>query len=130
MQGRYEKIVSLIMLVFLGVFNLALPLPTEAGRSGTCSMRHCCCNSAMKTCCCCKNEALDGKRDTFTCLKTARCMDGQEMGIVCHGLSHPTLVTEDIAFPVFAGGNFLVFHPDDFHSSVYTDAIEKPPRLS
>lgn len=131
MQRRYKKIISLILLINLGLFNLALPLPVEAGKSPNCAMHHCHCGHAMKHCCCsCRGRSHDRKGNHSVCVKMPRCMDVQDDGIVCNGLSHPTLIAGDICSPPFLSEHSLSHYSDNVQSSLYSKAIEKPPRIS
>jgi hypothetical protein len=130
MQRRYKKIISLILLAFLCVFNLALPLPSKAVNSGDCSMR-CHCGHAMKSCCCCKKGKLhDRKSGTPPCITPPGCMDDEVEGIICHGLSHITVLPGDANPSVFLTAGLHAHSYDIFRQSVYSKAIEKPPRHS
>ncbi|MEJ2695976.1 MAG: hypothetical protein P8013_04945 [Candidatus Sulfobium sp.] len=57
-------------------------------------------------------------------------MEDETEGIVCHGLTHITLVEKGILSSTSASDNFDGFPYDALPSSVYSKAIEKPPRLS
>lgn len=129
MLRRYKKIISLILLVFLCVFNLALPLPAQAGKRGTCSMR-CQCGTAMKSCCCCNKHRHAKSRDTRPCIKPLGCMDDDVEGVICHGLTHITLTEGETDPSIFLSKNFHKLSCSIHKSPVYFKAMEKPPRSS
>ena len=56
-------------------------------------------------------------------------MDDGDDGIVCNGLSHVTLVSGDLAPSVFLLKDSLGSPLEVFRLSLYSQAIEKPPRL-
>jgi hypothetical protein len=129
MLKRYKEIISLILLIFLCVFNLALPLPSQVEKDRACSKR-CHCTNAMNSCCCCKREAQSRNRGTFPCIRPLGCMDDGVEGIVCHGLSHITILPGSGHSSVFLTAALHAHSYDGLQASVYSKAIDKPPRLS
>jgi hypothetical protein len=57
-------------------------------------------------------------------------MDDEVEGIVCHGLSHITILPGDAHPSVFLTVDLHAHSYDGLQTSVYSKAIDKPPRLS
>jgi len=128
MAGFYRRVISLVLLNFFFVFNLAIPLEAaDVEETGEAGQVRCHCSCGMKICCCCQEKA--SAHGASPCYKRARCGDPGEDGIICNALNHSTVISGEAALPSRLSSPLRYGISGISVMECWPRSIEKPPRL-
>jgi len=131
MHQSFHRVIAIILLAFISVFNLAIPSDATDllwADGVPCSLTSSC-DCCMKACCC-RHEAP--ARSPAPCFRSAGCADGNRAlkeGVVCPALDQAALVSEG-EMALFGDCLSRLNAADIQTSLLCARDVDKPPRLS